>query len=107
MNSADDISDWIDGSLYPDVPVPRRLEGLADKVDFVVRVCGAWDFGLMPRRETIARLLSPDWREAIEQAQLLTSCAYHSLRQLHGLPPARYLGPRFPQIENDPCLSMI
>ena len=83
------------------------METLEEKVDYVVRVCGAWDFGIMPKPETLRRLRSPEWRPAIEQAQMLTSCAYHLLRELQGLPSAEYLGPRYPEIENDPCLRMV
>ena len=36
---------WIDGSLYPDTEVPEDLPSVADRVDFLVRLCGAWDFG--------------------------------------------------------------
>jgi hypothetical protein len=107
MNSSRHNADWIDGSVYPDQPVPERLETLPERVDYLVRVCGAWDFGILPKPETLERLRSPDWRVAIEQTEMLTSCAYHLLREFHGLPPARYLGPRFPEIENDPCLSLV
>lgn len=107
MNSSESDTHWIDGSLYPDAPVPAELTTPADRVDFVVRVCGAWDFGLMPRRETLAELLQAAWRPAIEEANLLTSCAWHLLCDLHGLPPRRYLGPRFPEIERDPWLAWV
>ncbi len=39
---------WIDGSLYPDTPVPDSLDTLEDRVDFLARLCGAWDFGILP-----------------------------------------------------------
>jgi hypothetical protein len=107
MNSADDNFDWIDGTLYPDQPVPNRLDTLEDRIDFIARLCGAWDFGIMPRAPTLRQVLRTDWREAVDQTQMLTSCAYHLLRDLHGLPPARYLGPRFPHIENDPYLNAV
>ncbi len=35
-----------------------------------------------------------DWNNAIDQTQLLTSCAYHVLRELQNLHPLEYLGPR-------------
>jgi len=34
---------WIDGSLYPDREVPESLDTLEDRIDFIARVCGAWD----------------------------------------------------------------
>ena len=39
---------WIDGTLYPDTEAPEKLRGLADWVDFVARLCAAWDFGFLP-----------------------------------------------------------
>jgi hypothetical protein len=107
MNSPERHTNWIDGSLYPDVAVPGELRTVGERVDFVVRVCGAWDFGFMPRRETLSELRETRWRAAIEEANLLTSCAWHLLCDLHGLPPRRYLGPRFPEIERDPCLACV
>ncbi len=38
---------WIDGSLYPDTAVPEALESLNDQVDFLARLCAAWDFGML------------------------------------------------------------
>ena len=54
----------IDGSLYPDIEVPDQLDTLADRVDFLVRLCGAWDFGMLPDRDTVETLKTPEWREA-------------------------------------------
>lgn len=107
MSSANDNRTWIDGSLYPDVPVPESLASLGDRIDFVVRLCGAWDFGIMPRPVTLDEILKPEWREAVEATQMLTSCAYHLLREMHGLHPVRYLGPKYPHILNDPCFEMV
>ncbi len=107
MSLSDHSSDWIDGSLYPDQPVPTSLDSLADRGDFIVRLCAAWDFGVMPRPSTLRVILHPDWRDAVDEAQLLTSCAWHVLRDLHDLPRARYLGPRFPHIENDAWLAQV
>ena len=98
---------WIDGSLYPEEPVPEALATLADKVDFLVRLCAAWDFGLPPNSETLGQVLSDDWRETVEEARFLTSCAYHLLRELHHLEPVPYLGPVFPEIINDPYLEYV
>lgn len=38
----------IDSSLYPDEPPPIRLETLGQRVDYLARLCAAWDFGLLP-----------------------------------------------------------
>lgn len=107
MSSAAANSEWIDGSLYPDESVPTDLTTLGQRIDFVARLCGAWDFGVLPRPEALREVLRSDWRSAVEETQLLTSCAYHLLREFHGLPPARYLGPEFPHIRDDPCLAMM
>jgi len=98
---------WMDGSLYPDQDVPDRLDTLPDRIDFIARLCSAWDFGLLPLPITLNEILKKDWRQAVEETQLLTSCAYHLLRELHGLDPVRYLGPKFPHILNDPFLCEV
>jgi hypothetical protein len=74
------MSSWIDGALYPDMEPPETLETLADRVDFLARLCGAWDFGVLPYPETVAEIRGPEWREAVDACRLLTSPAYHLLR---------------------------
>ncbi|MFQ5651507.1 MAG: hypothetical protein ACE5IY_16350 [bacterium] len=67
MSSVNPTNDWIDGSLYPDKPVPQALNSLPDKVDFLVRVCAAWDFGMPPKTEVLNEILQVDgnrwWRK--------------------------------------------
>jgi len=101
------MNTWIDGSLYPDQDVPKSLTSMADKIDFLVRVCAAWDFGMPPRPEVFDEILTPPWREVVDEAAFLTSCAYHLLRELHGLPEQPYLGPKFPEILKDPYLEHV
>ncbi|GIK39508.1 MAG: hypothetical protein BroJett011_33410 [Chloroflexota bacterium] len=101
------MSFQIDGSLYPDTETPARLETLGDRVDFLARLCAAWDFGLLPDRETIQAIRSAEWREAVEACQLLTSPAYHLLRHWHKLTPRPYLGQQLAYIRNDPNLAYI
>ena len=98
---------WIDGSLYPDLDVPQSLDTLAEKIDFIARLCSAWYFGVLPLPQTLSQVLKPDWKTVVEETQLLTSCAYHLLRELHGLKSAPYLGPQFPEILKDPCLNRV
>jgi hypothetical protein len=98
---------WLDGSLYPDVDPPRELSTLADRVDFLVRLCGAWDFGVLPRMATVDEIRRPDWREAVDATRLLTSPMYHLLRQWHDLPALPYLGDRIPAICDDPNLQHV
>ena len=98
---------WIDGALYPDVKVPTEVRTLADRVDFIARLCAAWDFGLLPGAETVAEIRRPAWREAVDATRLLTSPAYHLLREWHGLPRLPYLGQELAYIRDDPNLAYV
>ena len=98
---------WIDGALYPDTEVPEEIRTLADRVDFLARLCSAWDFGLLPDRETVEEIRRPSWREAVDAARLLTSPAYHLVRTWHGLPALQYLGQQSAMIRDDPSLSHV
>ena len=97
----------IDGSLYPDIDSPTTLTNLADQVDFLARLCSAWDFGLLPDMSTVHEIKQPAWCEAVEACRLLTSPAYHLLRRWHHLAPQPYLGQRLAYIQNDPNLAYI
>ncbi len=98
---------WIDGSLYPDTEIPDALDTLEDRVDFLARLCGAWDFGILPEPETVLEVRGPHWREAVDSCRLLTSIAYHLLRDWHGLPELPFIGQKSPEILNDPNLGFI
>ncbi len=98
---------WIDGALYPDTETPSELTMLAERVDFLARLCAAWDFGLLPDRQTVAEIRSPAWRDAVDACRLLTSPAYHLVRSWHNLPPLPYLGQRLAYIMDDPNLAYI
>ena len=98
---------WIDGSLYPDTEVPTSLDSLPEQVDFLARLCAAWDFGVLPKAETVAEIRRPLWREAVNQCRLLTSPAYHLLRSWHQLPTQPYLGQQLAYIRDDPNLAFI
>jgi hypothetical protein len=101
------MSFQIDGSLYPDTEVPTQLSSLAERVDFLARLCAAWDFGLLPDRETVTAIRAPDWYEAVDACRLLTSPVYHLLRQWHNLTPLPYLGQQLAYIRDDPNLIYI
>jgi hypothetical protein len=101
------MSSWIDGTLYPDVDVPTKLSTLADRVDFLARLCAAWDFGLLPYPETVAEIRRPRWRQSVDACRLLTSPAYHLLRSWHKLPPLPYLGQELAYIRDDPSLAYV
>lgn len=98
---------WIDGTLYPDREVPDDLVSLPSRVDFLARLCAAWDFGLLPENETITEIRKDDWKQAVDATRLLTSPAYHLLRRWHGLPKLSYLGQSIALIRDDPCLRFV
>jgi hypothetical protein len=97
----------IDGSLYPDKPPPKELSSLEERVDFLARLCSAWDFGRLPDRETAEAIRRPEWRDAVEATRLLTSPAYHLVRSWHGLPDLPYLGQQLAYIRDDPSLEFV
>ena len=75
----------IDFTVYPDVEHGEAFEDDADRADYLMRVCAAWDFGIPPYPETL-RLLS-GWREVFERYPLPRSAAYHAFRALFRWPP--------------------
>lgn len=97
----------IDGALYPDQPTPSRLDTMEKKIDFLTRLCGAWDFGRLPDPETVDEVSQPHWRKAVDACRMLTSPAYHLLRRRQGLPELPYLGRRIPEIADDPNLQYV
>ena len=100
-------SKWIDSALYPDVEPPTTMDTLAERVDFLARLCAAWDFGRLPGLDTVAKVRQPEWREAVDASRLLTSPSYHLLRSWHGLPPLPYLGQQLAYIRHDPNLAYV
>ena len=64
--------DWLDSALYPDVEPPDRLEGLAEQVDFLARLCAAWDFGRLPSTHTVTEIRRDQWREAVDTCGLMS-----------------------------------
>jgi hypothetical protein len=98
---------WLDGALYPDIDVPDKLVSLSERVDFLARLCAAWDFGLLPNAATVAEIRREDWASAVDACRLLTFPAYHLLRRWHGLAPLTYLGQQLAIIRDDPCLSQV
>ncbi len=101
------MASWIDGSLYPDTDIPEALDSLEDRVDFLARLCAAWDFGILPELETVEEIRKPQWNDAVDACRLLTSISYHLLREWHGLPDLPYLGQKLPEIADDPNLAYI
>lgn len=100
-------TNWIDGTLYPDIKPPDVVVDLDQRVDFLARLCAAWDFGILPNPESVVEIRKPVWKEAVDQCRLLTSPTYHLLRTWHGLPPLPYLGQRLAYIADDPNLAYV
>lgn len=98
---------WLDGSLYPDTDIPETLSTLADRVDFLARLCAAWDFGVLPHQSTVNEIKKADWKPVVDACRLLTSPAYHLLRRWHSLPPLAYLGAQIAVIRDDPWLAYV
>lgn len=98
---------WLDGSLYPDTDAPEALTTLADQVDFLSRLCAAWDFGVLPRQFTVDEIRKDEWKPAVDACRLLTSPAYHLLRRWHNLPRLAYLGGQTAIIRDDPWLAYV
>ena len=97
----------IDGSLYPDESPPPSLRTLAQKVDFLARLCSAWDFGVLPDGETLSEIRRGAWRPAVDSCRLLTSPTYHLVRKWHRLPPLPFLGSIPASMLDDPNLAFI
>ena len=70
-------------------------------------LCAAWDFGRLPDSEVVREIRRPEWREAVDACRLLTSPAYHLLRDWHHLPPLPYLGRTLAYIREDANLEYI
>ncbi len=97
----------IDGSLYPDREPPERFDRIGDRIDFLARLCGAWDFGVLPDWDTLAEVSKPEWRAAVDATGLLTSPTYHLLRRWHGLSDLPFLGSIPAYVRDDPNLAFI
>jgi hypothetical protein len=101
------MTNWIDGALYPETDPPETVISLEDRIDFLARLCAAWDFGVLPEQVTLAEIRRPEWRDAVDQCRLLTSPTYHLVRAWHGLPALPYLGQKLPYIAEDPNLEYV
>jgi len=98
---------WFDPTLYPDRVRPPVPETQEERIDFIARLCAAWDFGILPRQETITEVRRPSWRRAVDECRLLTSATYHLLREWQALPSLAYLGPAPAYIREDPSLDYV
>lgn len=97
----------IDGSLYPEESPPIVLVSLFQKIDYLARLCSAWDFGILPDSETLREIRRRPWRSAVNRCRLLTSPTYHLVRKWHQLPPLPFLGSIPASIREDPNLEYV
>ena len=75
----------IDHSVYPDIEPPDDLPTDEDKADYIHRLCGAWDFGVVPERETMSEVAN--WKAVFDRFPIPYSPAYHAFRALFGWEP--------------------
>jgi hypothetical protein len=101
------VSFRIDGSLYPDELPPVALHSLAERVDYLARLCAAWDFGILPDGETLCEIRRRAWRAPVDECRLLTSPTYHLVRKWHRLLPLPFLGSIPASIREDPNLEFV
>jgi len=45
------------------------LDDLNDRIDFIARLCGAWDFGLLPLPIPLKEILKKDWQQAVDKTR--------------------------------------
>ena len=75
----------LDGSVYPDRDAPpTTLDTDEEKADYVARICGAWDFGILPERDTFRLFAS--WRHIFERFPIDDSPAFHAFCHRYGWP---------------------
>jgi len=75
----------IDQSVYPDINPPTELTTLADRADYVQRICGAFDFGIFPEEtdwETFAQ-----WKDVFDRFPIPDSPGYHAFRHWYRWEP--------------------
>jgi len=93
----------IDHSVYPDVDqLSASLETIEDQADYMARVCGAWDFGVIPTDDTF--WLFSGWRTVFDRFPMLHSPAYAAFRSQFGwikLSGGSVLQANFERIDKD------
>ena len=103
----------IDFTVYPDEDHAPEFADDGDRADYVMRVCGAWDFGVPPAHETIE--LFSAWRRVFDAYPLPRSPAYHAFRAYFHWPaidiPESPLATRWERSDareerDDPCRFM-
>ena len=74
----------MDGSVYPDIGAIPTLSTPAEKTDYVMRVCAAWDYGIVPDLATFR--LFAGWSDIFTRFPVRDSPAYHAFCEYFGWP---------------------
>ena len=75
----------IDRTVYPDVEPPATLQSLADRADYMQRICAAFDFGVFP--EETDWVTFAGWRDVFDRFPVPDSPGYHAFRHWYGWDP--------------------
>ncbi len=79
----------LDHSVYPDLAEPPlELHTMADRADYMHRICGAFDFGVFPERDDWK--LFAGWKDVFDWIPLRDSPAYHTFRSRFGWEPVTH-----------------
>lgn len=72
----------MDGSVYPDIDAIPMLSTPAEKADYIMRICAAWDYGIVPDHATFELFAS--WHGIFTRFPLRDSPAYHAFCEHFG-----------------------
>jgi hypothetical protein len=105
----------LDHSVYPDVsPPPDDLPTIEDRMDYVHRICSAFDFGIFPE-ETDWELFA-GWKDVFDRFPMLDSPGWHTFRSWYGWEPVPHTqrlgtpawkGDDLREGRTDPCEEMV
>ena len=71
----------LDQSVYPDCDCPPdTLETPGDRADYLHRICGLWDYGIVPEPGTFELLRG--WKDVFDAFPVPHSAAYHAFRSI-------------------------
>jgi hypothetical protein len=85
----DDERERIDYSVYPDLDDVPAFVCDADRADYVARICGAWDFGVVPTPATFEEFAT--WRPVFDRYPIATSPAYVAFRSWYAWEPIEHV----------------
>lgn len=94
----------LDLSVFPDLDSPpTMLVSDPDRADYIARVCGAWDFDIVPTPATFR--LFATWRDVFDRYPLLDSPSYAAFRTIFRwprLPGGRAMQADFERLDPGP-----